>query len=171
MQRCKHISASVLATVLVVSALMLLLVFGVLALWEADFVFFSRAGYVSQQRANLESAFLWYKVDSTLINQLDDCNNIQLYDSLSDSRVHISIYPWGLYEAVRVHASDPRISSVRLFGATHPVPPLRNQCCNLWYSTKGTTLSLTGRTVLHGFLRLPRQGVQYGQIRSVFFLW
>ena len=40
MQRCKHISASVLATVLVVSALMLLLVFGVLALWEADFVFF-----------------------------------------------------------------------------------------------------------------------------------
>lgn len=169
MQRCKHISASVLATVLVVSALMLLLVFGVLALWEADFVFFSRAGYVSQQRANLESAFLWYKVDSTLINQLDDCNNIQLYDSLSDSRVHISIYPWGLYEAVRVHASDPRISSVRLFGATHPVPPLRNQCCNLWYSTKGTTLSLTGRIVLHGFLRLPRHGVQYGQIRSVFF--
>ena len=45
-----RLPAGVLATVLVVSALMLLSVLGVLALWESDFLFFSRAGYLSRQR-------------------------------------------------------------------------------------------------------------------------
>lgn len=39
----------------------------------------------------------------------------------------------------------------------------------LWYATDAASLSLAGRTSLHGCLRLPRHGVQYGQIRSVFF--
>lgn len=162
-------SASVLATVLVVSALMLLLVLGVLMLWNTDFVFFSRVEYLSRQRANVESAFVLYSVDSTLTDRLDEQRGLQLYDSSSDSRIQIEICPWGLYEVVRVQAADARIASTRLFGVVDPVVPLRNNCCNLWYVTQGATLSLTGRTALHGYLRLPRNGVQYGQIRSTFF--
>ena len=65
-----RLPAGVLATVLVVSALMLLSVLGVLALWESDFLFFSRAGYLSRQRANVESAFVLYAADSTLTARL-----------------------------------------------------------------------------------------------------
>lgn len=162
---CGRLPAGVLATVLVVSALMLLAVLGVLALWDADFLFFSRAGCLSRQRANLESAFVLYGADSTWISRLDGERTLLLYDSLPDSRVRIAARPWGLYEAVRVEASDPRIASVRLFGSAGALP----ESCTFWYATEAASLTLTGRTALHGRLRLPRHGVQYGQIRSVFF--
>lgn len=161
----ERIPASVLATVLVVSALMLLSVLGVLALWDADFLFFARAGYLSRQRAYLESAFVLYAADSTLAGGNDTGGSVQLFDSLPDSRVRITAWPWGLYEAVLVEASDPRIASVRLFGSAGALP----EACTFWYATEAASLTLTGRTALHGRLRLPRHGVQYGQIRSVFF--
>ena len=112
--------AGVLATVLVVSALMLLSVLGVLALWESDFLFFSRAGYLSRQRANVESAFVLYAADSTLTARLDEQGGLRLYDGLPDSRVRIAVRPWGLYEAVRVEAADSRITPTRLFGSAAP---------------------------------------------------
>lgn len=77
-----RLPAGVLATVLVVSALMLLSVLGVLALWESDFLFFSRAGYLSRQRANVESAFVLYAADSTLTARLDEQGGLRLYDGL-----------------------------------------------------------------------------------------
>ena len=160
-----RLPASVLATVLVVSALMLLSVLGVLALWEADFLFFSRAGYLSRQRANVESAFILYAADSTLTERLDEQGGLRLYDSLPDSRVRIAVRPWGLYEAVRVEAADPRIAPTRLFGSA----AASDREGTLRYATDAAALTLTGRTVLHGRLRLSRHGVQYGQIRSVFF--
>lgn len=161
----ERIPASVLATVLGVSALMLLSVLGVLALWDADFVFFARAGYLSRQRTYLESAFVLYVADSTLAGGNDTDGSVQLFDSLPDSRMWIAVRPWGLYEAVRAESADPRIAAVRLFGTESPFP----QECSFWYATEAASLTLTGRTVLHGRLRLPRHGVQYGQIRSVFF--
>lgn len=161
--------AGVLATVLVVSALMLLSVLGVLALWESDFLFFSRAGYLSRQRANVESAFVLYAADSTLTAKLDKQGGLRLYDGLPDSRVRIAVRPWGLYEAVRIEAADPRIAPTRLFGSAAPFACSPGEESGLWYATDAASLSLTGRTSLHGCLRLPRHGVQYGQIRSVFF--
>lgn len=160
-----RLPASVLATVLVVSALMLLTVLGVLALWEADFLFFSRAGYLSRQRANVKSAFVLYAADSTLTERLDEQGGLRLYDSLPDSRVRIAVRPWGLYEAVRVEAADPRIAPIRLFGSA----AASDREGTLRYATDAAALTLTGRTVLHGRLLLPRHGVQYGQIRSRFF--
>ena len=160
-----RLPASVLATVLVVSALMLLSVLGVLALWEADFLFFSRAGYLSRQRANVESAFVLYAADSTLRGRLDEEGGLRLYDSLPDSRVRIAVRPWGLYEAVRVEAADPRIAPMRLFGSA----AASDRNGTLCYVTDAAALTLTGRTALHGRLLLPRHGVQYGQMRSVFF--
>ncbi len=164
-----RLPAGVLATVLVVSALMLLSVLGVLALWESDFLFFSRAGYLSRQRANVESAFVLYVADSTLTARLDEQGGLRLYDGLPDSRVRIAVRPWGLYEAVRVEAADSRIAPTRLFGSAAPFACLPGEESGLWYATDAASLSLAGRTSLHGCLRLPRHGVQYGQIRSVFF--
>ena len=164
-----RLPAGVLATVLVVSALMLLSVLGVLALWESDFLFFSRAGYLSRQRANVESAFVLYAADSTLTAKLDEQGGLRLYDGLPDSRVRIAVRPWGLYEAVRVEAADSRIAPTRLFGSAAPFACSPGEESGLWYATDAASLSLAGRTSLHGCLRLPRHGVQYGQIRSVFF--
>ena len=164
-----RLPAGVLATVLVVSALMLLSVLGVLALWESDFLFFSRAGYLSRQRANVESAFVLYAADSTLTARLDEQGGLRLYDGLPDSRVRIAVRPWGLYEVVRVEAADSRIAPTRLFGSAAPFACSPGEESGLWYATDAASLSLAGRTSLHGCLRLPRHGVQYGQIRSVFF--
>lgn len=164
-----RLPAGVLATVLVVSALMLLSVLGVLALWESDFLFFSRAGYLSRQRANVESAFVLYAADSTLTARLDEQGGLRLYDGLPDSRVRIAVRPWGLYEAERVEAADSRIAPTRLFGSAAPFACSPGEESGLWYATDAASLSLAGRTSLHGCLRLPRHGVQYGQIRSVFF--
>ena len=161
--------AGVLATVLVVSALMLLSVLGVLALWKSDFLFFSRAGYLSRQRANVESAFVLYAADSTLTARLDKQGGLRLYDGLPDSRVRIAVRPWGLYEAVRIEAADSRIAPTRLFGSAAPFACSPGEESGLWYATDAASLSLAGRTSLHGCLRLPRHGVQYGQIRSIFF--
>lgn len=160
-----RLPASVLATVLVVSALMLLSVLGVLALWDADFLFFSRASYLSRQRANVKSAFVLYAADSTLRGRLDEEGGLRLYDSLPDSRVRIAVRPWGLYEAVRVEAADPRIAPTRLFGSA----AASDRNGTLCYATDAAALTLTGRTALHGHLLLPRHGVQYGQMHSVFF--
>ena len=138
-------------------------------MWESDFLFFSRAGYLSRQRANVESAFVLYVADSTLTARLDEQGGLRLYDGLPDSRVRIAVRPWGLYEAVRVEAADSRIAPTRLFGSAAPFACLPGEESGLWYATDAASLSLAGRTSLHGCLRLPRHGVQYGQIRSVFF--
>lgn len=116
------------------------------------------AGYLSRQRTYLESAFVLYAADSTLAERNGTDGNIQLFDNLPDSRVRITAWPWGLYEAVRVESADPRTVAVRLFGTENPFP----QECNFWYATEAPSLTLAGRTVLHGQLRLPRHGVQYG---------
>ena len=103
-----RLPAGVLATVLVVSALMLLSVLGVLALWESGFSVPSPARATSRGNgANVESAFVLDAADSTLTARLDEQGGLRLYDGLPDSRVRIAVRPWGLYEAVRVEAADP----------------------------------------------------------------
>ena len=83
--------------------------------------------------------------------------------------MRIAVRPWGLYEAVRIEAADPRIAPTRLFGSAAPFACSPGEESGLWYATDAASLSLAGRTSLHGCLRLPRHGVQYGQIRSIFF--
>ncbi len=161
--------AGVLATVLVVSALMLLSVLGVLALWESDFLFFSRAGYLSRQRANVESAFVLYAADSTLTARLDEQGGLRLYDGLPDWGGRRPGGRGGVSGAGRSAAAYPLSAPPGVWGGAAPFACSPGEKSGLWYATDAASLSLAGRTSLHGCLRLPRHGVQYGQIRSIFF--
>ncbi len=157
--------AGVLSTVVVVSALMLLLLAGVLWLWDADFLLFSRTNYMRIQLANIESAFTLYRNDPGIMDRLDADSTFVLYDSLPGSRVKIACKPWGLYEQVGVTTADGRVHSVRLMAAAQP----GKNGGTFWYKDNSGALTLSGNTNLQSKAFLPKNGVIYGQMQSVFF--
>ena len=87
----KHdFSASVLATVLVVSTLLLLGVLMVIELWNFDLVRYNLYHQGEQARANVESGFLLYSRDSTLSYRWEGDSSVLLFGQREDSRVRYS---------------------------------------------------------------------------------
>ncbi|MBQ4279827.1 MAG: hypothetical protein IJC16_07740 [Rikenellaceae bacterium] len=165
MPQDRHIRASVLPTVLVVSALLMLGVLGVVGLWEQDRDLFARLGYHRQQRAHLESAFRLYEQAENLPSLLDADSSLVLYDSVPSSRVRYTVRPWGLYEAVSVESHDRRLHLSRLMGAA----AASGEEADFWYADGRLALTLTGNSNLHGRVRVPQNGLAYNAMRSVFF--
>jgi hypothetical protein len=161
----KKLRAGVLATVVVVSALLLLMLAGSMWLWETDFLLYSRTNYQLAQRANIESAFTLYRNDPTIMERLETDSTYRLYDSLPGSRMRITRSSWGLYEAMNVCSTDGRIHSTRLMGTAGPGGGVGT----FWYRDNNGALTLSGRTNIKGKAALPRNGVIYGQMQSVFF--
>lgn len=155
--------ASVLATVLVVSTLMLLGVLLVIELWNFDATRYYLYHREEQSRANVESGFLLYSLDSTLQNRLEEDSTVLLFPGQETSRVRYRRQRWGLYEVVGV--KHGRRESVRLLGRAVESP---------WQATfyvpeNDRAFSLTGRTYIVGDVYLPRNGISYTQLRSEFF--
>lgn len=163
--RSRRLRAGVFSTIIVASALLLLLLAGVLWLWESDFLLFSRTNYQRVQLANIQSTFTLYRTDPSILERLDVDSTYQLYDSLPGSRMKITRQQWGLYEAVSVASIDGRIHSTQLMAASRPGIDYGT----FWYRDNNGSLTLSGRTNLHGKVYLPRNGVIYGQMQSVFF--
>ena len=139
----KHdFSASVLATVLVVSTLLLLGVLMVIELWNFDLVRYNLYHQGEQARANVESGFLLYSRDSTLSYRWEGDSSVLLFGQREDSRVRYSRQRWGMYEVVGVQSG--RHCSVRLLGKK-------------------------AETFAEGDVYLPRNGISYTQLRSEFF--
>ncbi len=156
-----RLRAGVLATAVVVSVLLLLLLAGVMWLWEADFLLFSRTNYLRIQLANIESTFTLYRTDPSIAQD----SIYQLYDSLPASRMRITATPWGLYELVSVASPDGRVHATRLMAAAAP----GKETGTFWYRDNKSSLTLSGRTDITGAAFMPRNGVVYGQMQSVFF--
>lgn len=165
MKTSRNIRAAVLPTVLVTASMMLLSVLALLALWDADYLFFSRMRHLQAQRAYLGSAFALYAHDSLLLSRLGSDSSLLLFDSLPASRVRLGVRAWGLYELVTAIAQDTSMASVRLLGQQRA----SRYDGTLYYPDRVSSLSLTGNSVLEGRLLLPAHGIQYGQMRSVFF--
>lgn len=86
----KHdLSASVLATVLVVSTLLLVGVLMVIELWNFDLVRYNIYHQGEQARANVESGFLLYSLDSTLSYRWEGDSSVLLFGQREESRVCI----------------------------------------------------------------------------------
>ena len=166
MRRISHIPGAVLPTVMVVSVLLLLTVIAVASLWEADFLFFSKQRYAAMQRANLESGFTLYQEhpDETFAS-LDADSTLVLYDSVAHSRIMIRRRAWGLYETVSISSCDAGIHSSKILGRRTAY----KDDITFYYRNNNTALTLTGKTHLKGHTRMPRSGVIYGQMGSVFF--
>lgn len=161
-----HIPGAVLPTVMVVSILLLLVLLGVAALWEADYLFFSKHRYEAMQRAHVESGFTLYgEYPAEVVSGLDADSTLVLYDSLPQSRIKIEVKPWGLYEAVGISGAEGKIKSSKILGKR----TLYKEDISFYYKNNNSALTLTGRTNLKGNVRLPRNGGVYGQMGSVFF--
>ena len=160
----KHdFSASVLATVLVVSTLLLLGVLMVIELWNFDLVRYNLYHQGEQARANVESGFLLYSRDSTLSYRWEGDSSVLLFGQREDSRVRYSRQRWGMYEVVEVQ--NGRHRSVRLLG---------KKAESFWRATlyvpeNNRAFSVTGRTFAESDVYLPRNGISYTQLRSEFF--
>lgn len=159
----KQIKAGVLATVIVVAVLLLIGVMGLISLWTADTVLFTRANYMQTQRDNIESAFTLYRNNPEIILEAD--STIMLYDSLPQSRVKIESRTWGLYEIVSVTNTSSKIHQSRMIGSAE----YSDIDCNFWYRNNRSSLTVTGNTNIHGQLMVPRNGIVYGQMKSIFF--
>lgn len=159
------LSASVLATVLVVCTLMLLGVLMVINLWNMDLTRYYLYHHGEQLRANVESGFLLYQSDSTLQRRWAKDSSILLFDEQEESRVRFTRDRWGMYEIVRVQAGNGKRYSVRLMGKTWE----SDKKAILYIPENDRSFSLTGRTFLEGMIYLPRNGISYTQMRSEFF--
>ncbi len=164
MKTGKHaFAASILATVLVVSTLMLLGVLLVIELWNFDFTRYYLYQREEQARANVESGFLLYEKDSTLYSRRADDGSVLLFEGDESSRVYYKRERWGMYEVVSVR--NGKRESIRLVGKSAE----SRYGATLYIPENGQAFSLTGRTFVEGDVYLPQNGISYTQVRSEFF--
>lgn len=160
-----NIKASVLSTVIVVSVLMLLSVFAIIMIWEADFILFSRLRYLRMQEDNIRSALVLYCAHPEMLDRLPETNIMRLYDSELSSEMILSRRRWGLYEMLTMSSLSGKVKRTRVVGLEAPL----TENPGLWYRNNQSSLTLTGRTTIEGTVFLPDEGVIYGQMQSVYF--
>lgn len=155
-----ELRGNVLPTVMVVAALMMLTVLAVMSLWEMDTQLFVRNSHIKARRADLASAFVIYEELPGIYSE-DKPFTVFKEDPLSE--VAFERRPWGIYEvmtAASVHAGirESAIIGLRPDSGT-----------GLYYADNNSSLTLTGNTNIHGTLHGPKNGIIYGQMKSVFF--
>jgi hypothetical protein len=156
--------ADSLPLAIVISTVMLLMVMGVLLLWEIDFLHFSQQNFMKQQQADIKSAFTLYSNYPSIIEE-QDSSFVQLYDSIESSKMLVEREQWGLYELVSVSSANRRAHQTCIIG----LDSAHKDNVNFYYQENKSTLTLTGKTNLDGFVALPAKGIIYGQMKSVFF--
>ncbi len=145
---------------------MLLTVMSLASLWESDFLFFSKHRYDAMQRAHIESGFTLYgEYPEKVMQRLDEDSSLLLYESVAHSSIRIKRRPWGLYEIVTIYGYDGAIHSSKILGRRSAY----KEDIAFFYRNNNTALALTGKTRLKGLVRVPRNGIVYGQLGSVFF--
>ncbi|MCD7970266.1 MAG: hypothetical protein LUF87_07930 [Alistipes sp.] len=159
----KQIPASVLPTVVIVSVIMMIVILGLLSLWDTDLLYLSRYEYTRKQMSHIESFYTLYCAHPQVVEAIGEDSLFQLYADREDSRLRITVNRWGLYEVVNVSSLCGRVTSCRIMGAGGEDETA------LWYSDHGAAITLTGKTEVIGQAALPALGVIYGQMQSEFF--
>ncbi|GHV01668.1 hypothetical protein FACS1894159_09830 [Bacteroidia bacterium] len=156
-----------LPTTLVVALLMAVAVMGLLSLYQTDLLFFARANYIRDQRDNIASMFVLYRLDPAIAKD----TTYQLYDTLPSSRMSILRREWGLYEVVTVASERGDLHRSCIMGLACAAPGKGGSggAKALWYNDNNNALTLTGNSNIENEAWLPRGGVIYGQMQSVFF--
>ncbi|MDR2125806.1 MAG: hypothetical protein LBP63_03105 [Prevotellaceae bacterium] len=157
--------ANSLPLAIVVSTVMLLMVLGVLLLWEIDFLHFSKQNFVRQQQADIKSTLALYTNYPSIIEEYQDSVFVQLYDSIESSQMLVERQQWGLYELVSVSSANRKAHQTCIMGFDSAY----SNDINFYYPENKSTLTLTGKTDLEGRVAMPTKGIIYGQIKSVFF--
>jgi len=159
------IDASVLPTVLAVSLLVSVMMMGLLSLYELDFLFFARLQRIRTQKDNIESLLTLYRYDPMIASRLEADSSLVLYDTLPASRMKLTCSDWGLYEVAIASSYEGDLYQGQILGLSAPAKDV----CTLWYRDNNSALTLTGDSNIEGEAWLPRNGVIYGQMQSVYF--
>jgi hypothetical protein len=160
-----QLKADSLPLAIVVSVVMLLVVMGVLLLWEIDFLHFSQQNFMRQQQADIKSTFTLYNNYPSIIEESQDSAFVQLYDSIASSQMLVEREQWGLYELVSVSSANRKAHQTCIIG----LDSVYKNDISFYYQENKSTLTLTGKTIFDGKVSLPAKGIIYGQMKSVFF--
>jgi hypothetical protein len=160
-----QLTASVLPTVLVLSVIMMMIVWGAFMFWEKEIFRHTAYRYEQQQRIYLESALVLYCKDEFRAGNMLADSSYTLFPDKPGTTVTIKSMPWGLYEVVSAVMQDSNFSTVQLLGQISPAPIHPT----FWMRNRRKSLSLAGDTEIEGKAYLPSNGVQYAQMQSLFF--
>ena len=163
MKRMKDLKAGALATVIVVSALMMLVVMALISLWDMDMLLFSRTQYLKSQKADIESAYLLYSTHPDRFMQKE--TELMIFDDRPSSKVGIEREQWGLYESVSVSVEKPAFTRTKLMGLREPSV----YGAGFYHPENQMSITLAGHTNILTTAYLPRNGFIYGQMYSEFF--
>lgn len=161
----KTLEGSILPTVLIICILLLLLVFAVYLLWNSQRIVLAEINYRIAQNANIESACVLYRNDSTFMDQFTKSREFQLYEEDKFSVVQLSTSLWGLYETITIKGYHGKQESCRMLGNIRA----SLSDCNFYYSGNNNALIITGNTSILGTRCLPKLGIRSGQMQSEFF--
>lgn len=163
MKRIGNLKAGALSTVIVVSALMMLVVMALVSLWDMDMLLFSRTQYLKSQKADIESAYLLYSTHPDRFTQKE--TELTIFDDRPWSKVRVERDRWGLYELVSISVEKPAFTRTKLMG-------LREPCAygtGFYHPENQMSITLAGNTNILTTAYLPRNGFIYGQMNSEFF--
>ncbi len=164
--KMKKLKASALPTVMVISVLVCLFVLFAFTLFDINALFYANYHSKRQQKENLNSAFVLYDNDSSLVSSLENSNyEYQLYKDEPSSVVHFAIRPWGFYESVCVHSISNDYHSIRLLGKTQDC----EEEAALWVCSRDMALSLAGTTRIDGPVFAPINGINNIQLGNTPF--
>lgn len=159
-----RMGANTLPTVIVVAMLMTLAVLVVLGAWETEGLLFARTNFRKACTADIRSGFSLYAAYPGIMDGRDSVS-IRLYDSSEASIVTVERKPWGLYEVVSVTAEAGGMYRTGILGIAKQGSDSLTFC----YPDTGSSVTMAGRSNIQGKMEIPRNGIIYGQMRSVFF--
>lgn len=161
----KNLRAFSLPTVIVIGILMCLLILFAIALFGFNNYYYSYYHKARQQKEDINSVFVLYCNDSTLMRTIEEEGTYQLYEDNPQTSVSIKTKKWGLYECAEVCAADNSFTSIRLLG--------KAQECDyeaaLWVCSRNMPLSFGGKSEIKGSTYIPTDGIKYVDFGSTIY--
>lgn len=161
----KELKAFSIPTVMTISILICLLILFVIALFSFNNYYYSYYHRAKQQKEDVNSVFVLYCNDSTLLRIIEEEGFYQLYKDKPQTSVSIETQRWGLYESVEVRSTDDHFSSIRLLG--------KAQECDyeaaLWVCSRDMPLSFGGKSEVKGSTYIPTSGIKYATLGTLPF--
>lgn len=164
-EKYKVVGGSILPAVLMVCILMLLVVFSVYLAWSGTSLFVAGLNHRMAQHANMESACVLYRNDSTFLENFAETGEFQLYEEDKFSMVQLTPSLWGLYETVTIKGNKGQPQSCRMLGNIRH----SGYVCGFYYPNQNNSVIITGNTVIQGDMYLPAFGIRSDQMQSEFF--
>lgn len=161
----KKIQAFSIPTVMVIGILICLLILFVMAVFSFNNYYYSYYHRAKQQKEDINSVFVLYCNDSTLLGNISEEGYYQLYENNPQLSVSVKTKQWGLYEIAEVRAMDEHFSSIRMLGKAQDC----DYEASLWVCSRDMSLTFGGKSVVKGRTYIPDNGIKYATLGTLPF--